>query len=597
MNLLTSGFDDVLRLLPETVCVGVCRGDEWNILAHSAALKDFLYCCSEPGSGAGKKNPKQNLIDESLFSLLYRAGSTTAPDNIRASQPGQCLAIPLQNQGYAFVWSYLPVRKNAADKEKLRFFLLHNLPDALSYDDSNALQRELHIIINSMHDGIWVIDRNGTTVYVNKAMKRIANIDPQEMIGKHVSDPMKDGKFRSCVTLTALEQKKQVTMFDDYCCGTRCLNTSSPIFDENGEIWRVVASIRDMTELEDLQTRLADAERTAHIYKGKLDSMLQDHAAGFVANSKAMRTCLKELTKAARSPSGILLLGETGTGKTFASSFVHRKSPRADGPFISVNCAAIPDSLMESELFGYAKGAFTGAAPGGKKGCFELAHKGTLLLDEIGELTLPMQSKLLHVLDNQSFRRVGGEQTITVDVRVIAATNRSLKQLVDKGEFRADLYYRLRVLSVRLPPLREHPEDIPELAMTFLDEACKRYGMVKTLSPKLLKSFAAHSWPGNIRELRAAVEFLAAMSEGAIIRHKDLPPSLIGKHLPYDEDGEGEKEPPGTLKEAVDALEHSLISDALAKTGSSYKAAELLGISQSSVVRKARQLGIKLTVK
>ena len=465
-----------------------------------------------------------------------------------------------------------------------------------SAKEYELLTRELQVIIDSMHDGIWVIDSEGKTIHVNRAMKRIADIEPADVIGRHVTAPMNEGKFTSCVTLMALEQKKAVTMFDDYVCGARCLNTSTPIFDHEGNIWRVVASIRDMTELESLQKRLAEAEMEAHMYKGELASLQRNTTPGLIANSKVMRACLREMEKAAKAPSGILILGETGTGKTLAASIIHQKSLRAKAPFISVNCAAIPPTLIESELFGYEKGSFTGAGAAGKKGFFELADKGTLLLDEIGELPLNMQAKLLHVLDNQTFHKIGSEKAMKVDVRIIAATNRPLDQLVAAGEFRADLYYRLRVLSVHIPPLREHPEDIPELAMSFLEEACKRHGSTKTLSPKVLRCFAAHSWPGNVRELRAAVEFLAAMTEGSIIRLTDLPPYILADTTePAGSVDDEAEETHQKLRPAVRALERSMIRNVLAQTGSTYKAAKILGVSQSTVVRKAQQLGIAMT--
>jgi PAS domain S-box-containing protein len=462
-------------------------------------------------------------------------------------------------------------------------------------DKHRLLNRELQAIIDSLHDGIWIIDGDGVTVYVNKALQRITGIASSDVVGKHVSVPMNEGKFTSCVTLEALEQKKTVTMFDDYAGGIRCLNSSVPILDDTGKVWRVVASIRDMTELETLQKRLADAEVEAHIYKNSLNKFRQAETDRFIANSKLMRNCLHEFDKMAKVPSGILILGETGTGKSLAASIIHQKSPRSQAPFISVNCAAIPATLIESELFGYERGAFTGAGHTGKKGFFELADKGTLLLDEIGELPLSMQAKLLHVLDNHSFHKIGGSKSVKVDTRVIAATNRPLEKLVETGEFRADLYYRLRVLSVQIPPLRQHPEDIPELAMTFLKEACQRHGTIKTLSPRVLRCFAAHSWPGNVRELRAAVEFLAAMTEGSIIRMADLPPHILAADsestvtMAADTEGEDRAH---SLKNAVHVLEKKMIRSALIQGGSTYKAAKLLGISQSTVVRKARELGI-----
>lgn len=560
-------------------CSGLCAGDDWRIVICNEACHDF-FAALRPG-----KCKRRNLEGTSLFALFDDSGCAKVKERILACPQCGCVNLEVGERRVMFTW--------AEGHGGGHMFLFHEIGGASAAAASETydlLSRELQVIIDSIHDGIWVIDGDGLTVYVNKAMKRIAGIEPSEMIGKHVTLPVTEGKFTSAVTLTALEQKKAVTMFDDYACGTRCLNTSTPIFDEQGNIRRVVASIRDMTELATLQERLVKAELEAHSYKARLENMLQDKTPGFIANSRVMRRCAQELEKAARVPSGVLLLGETGTGKTFAASNIHRKSPRSAMPFISVNCAAIPQALLESELFGYERGAFTGAGQGGKKGFFELADKGTLLLDEIGELPVSMQAKLLHVLDSQTFHKIGSEKTVKVDVRVIAATNRPLEQLVAAGEFRADLYYRLRVLMVALPPLRERPEDIPELAMTFLSEACARYGTVKTFSPRVLRYFTAYNWPGNVRELRAAVEFLAAMTEGSMICLADLPQYIADNAPPPPPNSE--EEASTSLKAAVESLERGMIRNALTQAGSTYKAAKLLGISQSSVVRKAQQLGI-----
>ncbi len=594
-----------ISLLPSNICAGVCVGGEWRLLAHNEALVQFFR--EHDTDKQFFNDDSQDISGESLFSLLYRIGLSPAAASIKTGKSNEPLVFTVRERSYALIWG--PVSPGAdngngeqaadaadafpADGEDMRFFMLHEIPAASESPGYDLLWQELQVIIDSIHDGIWVIDGDGVTVYVNTALKRIAGIEAKDVIGKHVTVPMQEGKFASCVTLAALERQESVTLFDDYASGTRCLNTSTPIFDGNGKIWRVVASIRDMTELEVLQSRLAEAERKAHTYKARLDSMQQVSVPGFVAGSKSMQNCLRELEKAAKAPSGVLLLGETGTGKTHAAAIIHQKSPRANSPFVTVNCAAIPPSLIESEMFGYEKGSFTGAVQSGKKGYFELAHKGTLLLDEIGELPLNMQAKLLHVLDNQSFHKVGGEKSIKVDTRIIAATNRPLEQLVNSGEFRADLYYRLRVLSVTVPPLREHREDIPELAMGFLDEACKRHGTTKSFSPKVLACFAAHSWPGNVRELRASVEFLAAMTEGSLIRVSDLPSYILASNPEVADELEIETEDaPRGLRHAVQALEYSMIRDALQKTRSTYKAAALLGVSQSTVVRKAQQLGI-----
>ena len=450
------------------------------------------------------------------------------------------------------------------------------------------LRHELEVILDSIDDGIWMINADGITQYINRSLTRITGIRPEEVIGRHVSALMHEGRFTSCVTLEALKQREPVTMFDDYATGIRCLNTSTPIFDDAGTIWRVVASIRDISELEALQAKLAEAEREADDYKKQLERIEKTSANVFFASSSVMRKCLHDIELTAKAPSGVLILGETGTGKSLAASLIHQKSKRHDKVFISVNCAAIQPNLIEAEFFGYEKGAFTGAANEGKKGMFELADNGTLFLDEVGELPLNMQAKLLHVLDRYPFRRLGGVRNITVDVRVLAASNKPLEQLVASGEFRADLYYRLRVLSVLLPPLREHPEDIRIMAQYFLEETCKRQGNVKFFDPKVLHCFTAYAWPGNVRELRATVEFLAAMTVGKVIKLRDLPEYMQHAAAP------DRKLPAKTLRDAVAAMEYSMIKDALTQSGSSYKAAKQLGISQSSVVRKAKKLRIRI---
>ena len=265
-------------------------------------------------------------------------------------------------------------------------------------------------------------------------------------------------------------------------------------------------------------------------------------------------------------------------------------SQRSAEPFIAVNCGAIPMSLMESELFGYEKGAFTGAAKSGKPGMFELAHKGTLLLDEIGELPLPMQAKLLQVLDGHPFHRVGGTKPITVDVRVIAATNKPLADMAASGQFREDLFYRLRVLTVEIPPLRERPDDIPVLAMHFLQEIIKKNGLQKNFDPQVLNCFLTYRWPGNVRELRALVQSLATMSEEETITMQDLP-QYMQAQSPLPQGGVSFRQP---MREAVAELERNMIMAALTETGSTYKAARRLKVSQSTIVRKAQRYKIGL---
>lgn len=575
---------DFIEFFPSCLSSGLCFGDQWEILKCNTSLAKLLNM------------PKEALEGALFLKILSDAGFTSASEAIKKSNPHQLTTLTMGDKILSFFsWTPVPAQglptSELADAE-LRYFIFHDVPLSTGFENSDLLWRQLTVILDSLHDGIWMIDSDGITVYVNKALSRITGIDSKDVLGKHVTAPMREGKFNTCVTLRALKDKKAVTMFDDYASGKRCLNTSIPIFDDNGKIWRVLASIRDMPELEDMQIQLAAAEHNALRDKARLgkEGKEASDSTDILGNSASMRKCIHQLEKAAKAPSTVLILGETGTGKTLAASCIHLKSPRADKPFITINCAAIPAALIEAELFGYEKGAFTGASQEGKKGLLELADKGTIFLDEIGDLPLSMQVKLLHVLDNLSFRRVGGVKNIQVDVRIIAATNRPLAELVDSGDFRADLYYRLRVLSTKIPPLREHAEDIGPLAMHFLDEACKRHGIIKFFDPRVLQCLTAHKWPGNVRELRATVEFMAAMTEGRIIKMRDLPPHVQTGHEEMEEQPSGQE--PQKLKTAVQNLEYILIKDALTQAGSTYKAAALLGVSQSTIVRKAQQLHI-----
>ena len=464
--------------------------------------------------------------------------------------------------------------------------------DFISNTPNPLLSREYSILLDSIYDGIWVIDANGITVHINKAMEKIANIKAEDVIGKHVSVPVKEGLFSTCVTLHALQKKQPVTMFDDYANGKRCLNTSTPIFDENGNIWRVIASVRDMTELQSLERKLADTENEAKLYKAGLEYLEAVIDEGFVGYSSSMRELRKQVNKAAKSDAITLILGETGTGKSHAAKVMHKLSNRSANPFISVNCGAIPLSLMESEMFGYEKGAFTGASQHGKPGLFELANNGTLLLDEISELPLSLQVKLLHVLDGHPFNHVGGTKLIETNVRVIAATNKPLEKLVEQGLFREDLYYRLRVLTLEIPPLRERQDDIPLLSMYFLGELTKSKGIRKMIEPEALNYMLAYAWPGNVRELKSIIQSMATMTEQKMITLNDLPNYMRN----YEENTKSNAKLPFSLTKAIEDLEKNLIGSALTEAGSTYKAAKLLKVSQSTLFRKAKKYNIALNL-
>ena len=552
-------------------CV-LCRGEYWEIVHVSPGIHTLFGTTPRAGSD--------------LRTLLHAVPIPEEPLHQLDAQPHSGQFITPPTDGFMLL-----VRWSTLDQDKLlRMVDILRLPEQAPAVASALCEREQAVLLDSVHDGIWVIDANGTTLRVNKAMERIAGILEDQVLGKHVADAMRDNKFTTCVTLRALEEKRPVTMFDDYANGRRCLNTSTPIFGEDGEVWRVIASIRDITELEDMSTRLIELERANQTYKSRLQSLETGDDYGIVGYSESTRKLRQGVLKAASTDAVALILGETGTGKSLTAKAIHDMSARKNGPFIALNCGGIPASLVESELFGYERGAFTGASKGGKLGVFELAAGGTLFLDEIAELPLPMQATLLHVLDDYTFRRVGGTKPVKADVRIIAATNKPLGDLVAAGDFRQDLFYRLRVVVVTIPALRERREDIPELARHFL-RGMDGEESRKSFAPAVLAALMGYTWPGNVRELRALVQYLLTMCEGDVFRMEDLPSYLLAD-LPttaipaYSQ--------ARSLKDAVENLEKSMITAALNEMGSTYKAAERLQVSQSTIVRKAQRYKIGL---
>lgn len=573
-------FEQILQSTPVCLCACLLHEETNKILAiNKNAVKFF--------------NMAENKIIGKELPQLFKKSNVLFPnDEKQVSFDDTVKNFSIEHRNFLYFTKKIQNSTAAAANEPLITLFWLEMPHQKN-ERYELLLHDFEVILDSIHDGIWIINGNGITLYANKALKRIAGINSRDVIGKHVTVPMIQGKFTNCVTLDALAQKKIVTQFDDYSNGKHCLNTSTPILDENGNVQKVIALIRDMTEYDDLHKKVVDAEQTLKQYKGEFKK--DEKNSKYIGSSKTFQNCLEQLKKVAKSNSSVLLLGETGTGKSIAASFIHENSARKDKPFIAINCAAIAETLIDAEFFGYEKGAFTNADPAGKKGYFEQADKGTLLLDEIGELPLPMQAKLLHVLDNYGFYRVGGTSLVNIDVRIIAATNKPLEELVKRKEFREDLFYRLHILNVNIPPLRQRQEDISELAKSFLADACKHLNTIKSFAPKTLLILSSYTWPGNVRELRGAVEYLAAMTEGNIIRPCDLHPYVFPEKQTENANTSVINVNDKPLEEAIFELEYSMIKETLIQEGSTYKAAKKLGISQSTVVRKAKHLGIKIS--
>ena len=406
--------------------------------------------------------------------------------------------------------------------------------------------------------------------------------DPAEMTYEHFKEPTR----RSAAVLAA-EKRQRVTMLSQTPNLSKVMVTATPIFNDKDEILCVFTLVQDLTMLARWRDFIEEELQKSRIAQQELQYLRGNQAeSNLVGNSKAMVELRKLISVVATSDASVLISGESGVGKEVVAKEIYSESLRKDKPFITVNCAAIPENLLESELFGHEKGAFTGAIST-KIGLFELANGGTLMLDEIGEFPLHLQPKLLRVLQEREFRRVGGTKKIPIDIRLITATNRDLLDMTKTGEFRIDLYYRLNVFSIQIPSLRQRKEDIPLLASAFLSQFNKKYQKSKFFTGQALFSLEQYAWPGNVRELENAVERIVVIGDQPAVTVEHV--SAVMGHAQGGEDGQAA---PVTLKEAVEELERKLISQALSTYKTTYKAAEVLGSSQSTIVRKAKALGI-----
>jgi len=480
-------------------------------------------------------------------------------------------------------------------------------------EDLQALNRELEAIFDSSFDEIFVADGEGICLRVNAASERLYGLKAQDLLGRRVDELEKDGIFSPSGIRLALEEKQRVTIAQETRSGRRVVVTANPVLDEAGRVVRVVANSRDVTELVSLRAQLQETEERARRYGQELRSLRQEvtRIPGLVAQSSLMQRVIDLVRKVAGVDTTVLLLGESGVGKNALARAIHLLSARKDGPFIEVNCGAIPEHLLESELFGYDPGAFTGARREGKAGILELANGGTLFLNEIGELPPSLQVKLLAVLQDRQVTRVGGTRSRPIDMRVLAATNRDLAEMVGQGRFREDLYYRLNVVPLQVPPLRQRSEDIPALLHHFLEENNRRYGRTRRLSRAAADRLLEYQWPGNIRELQNLVERLVVTADDDLIREEDLPalvrtggganpavgPGRGGGSGPRTESAGGRQEGRAnpSLRQAVQELERELIGEALRLHGSTHRAARSLGVSQATVVRKMQQLKLKVS--
>lgn len=443
---------------------------------------------------------------------------------------------------------------------------------------------ELEAIINSSYDGIFITDGNALVLRLNDAYERISGLKASELIGKTMHQLVKEGYYDQSVTLQVMEQRKNITITQTINrTNKKILVTGNPVFDELGNLSRIVTNCRDITELNNLQNQL---QKTKERYEAELSHLrsLQIEDIGIIFRSRLMMQVIELAKKVANVDTTVLITGESGTGKELIAKLIHKQGKGVSKAFIKINCAAIPEQLLESELFGYVGGAFTGANKEGKPGLFELAHNGTLFLDELGEMPLLLQAKLLRAIQEKEVVRVGSTKAIEVNVKIMAATNRNLEKMVREGTFREDLYYRLMVVPIHLPPLRERKEDITLLVKFFVEKLNRRFDFNRRISSQLIDKLTEYSWPGNVRELENIIERMMIISAEDELSVNLLPETIRQQAvLPK----RGTK-----LKDAVAQTEAYILNETYLEYKSWQKVAEVLGLDRTTIFRKAVKYGL-----
>jgi len=455
-----------------------------------------------------------------------------------------------------------------------------------SRQDQSLTIGEILPILESISDAVFIDSSEGRCLWCNSTCEELYDIDMEDIQGRLVEDLEKEGLFTPSVTRRVLAEKRELTIIHENKKGVRLLTTGTPIFGDDGQISMVITTSRDITRITQRQeSRLPDALAEMGDLDQPIDTDILSH--DIVTRSEPMKNVMALTRRLASVDSTVLITGESGVGKGLIARTLHEEGSRWKNPFVTVNCGAIPENLIESELFGYVAGAFTGSRSGGKKGYFEAAQGGTIFLDEISELPLNLQVKLLQVIQERQITPVGAVDPIPIDVRIISATNRDLAALVKEGSFREDLYYRLNVVPVEVPPLRERPEDILPLIRMNLDKLNAEMGVSKRINADAIDTLLKYPWPGNIRELQNIVERLVITSSGSVITDEDI--FIFIK--------EAARENPAatsdtSLTSALDKAEREILQKAYVRYGSTRAIARVLQISQPTVVRKLKKYGI-----
>lgn len=481
---------------------------------------------------------------------------------------------------------YIVMIKNQALYSSI-LYKLNNIKFSNNYE-------ELNIVFKDIKNGIFLVDSNNFVVYANDTYQKLTGIYIKEVINKSLFNIEKEGKFTPLISPYILKTYDDYTAFQTFSTGKFAIVSGSIVCDNVGNSIYTIAcpNMISNPSICEINKKLYSSTLSKAPNNDNENSVQID----IIAESEEMHSVLKETVRIAHFDVTVLLLGESGTGKEVLASIIHNTSNRRYGNFVKINCSALTPSLLDAELFGYEPGAFTGALASGKKGLFEIAQDGTILLDEIGELPLESQAKLLRVLQEKEIYRVGSNTPIKINARIIASTNRDLNEMVAQNKFRCDLYYRLNVVSITLPPLRNRKADIKPLIIHFSYLFNKKYGLNKVFSIELIRIMERYSWPGNVRELRNIVERLTLVCndytlypEHLFYKYPEIQQNVVSSEInsitTYNNI---------PLNEAIKVLERKLIKIALIKGKSTRKAARILDVSQSTIVRKIKEYNIEM---
>ena len=533
---------------------------------------------------------EKDSIGSHLSDILPSAASQLK----KCMESGECqLGYKLKNDTYNIVGSISPIHVGI-DIAGIVCCLFGSKEIELMVKEHelyNSLIKEMGAVFNYSSFGSWVSDADGTVLKLNKTAEEHIGIKAKDIVGKKAWYLLEKGFVDRSATGQVVDSKQR-TSFIQHAIKTNkdLLVQATPVFDEEGKLFKIISNTRDVTALNAIRKELERSKSVAEKYKEEIAklSMLELKDNRFVAESPKMKQILFAALKLSKmEASEILILGASGVGKGLLSKLIHKYSQRANEPFIQINCAALPESLLEAELFGYEKGAFTGAGNNGKIGLIELAQNGTLFLDEIGDMPLAVQAKLLTYLDNYIVRPLGSIQEKTIKCTVIAATNKNLQALIQQRLFREDLLFRLNTFSVKIPPLRERPEDIFAFVNLFLKKYNDLYGQRRRISGRLLRTLRAYAFPGNVRELKSLIKQAVVMSDSDVL--DDFILSNLGDEC-LGPDGQSTSQ--CGLNERLRSYEKELLKDALVHNSTTREMAGYLSISQSTVVKKLKKYGL-----